>query len=460
MNHTATHTLSIRRRDGLRVWTNNSTGAVEANAAVIAALEQSLLNSCTPVSENKWETEYGMCYGNDGNTPPPLATDVLYEPNTGVPMNAGNGSTGATDTYLHNVLAVYQGSNILEVNADDATTPYDGSTHGGVIMTNTVTAQTAVNVAVAAIEAAAGVPAGTYKATYFLTTALPQQVVLVYNAALAAEVANGTYIAFYVGSTQTPNAYQEKPDMNTPSSLTAADLSTGKFRVEVRKLVSPDGGILQRRVFDDRTEPPSEITPFDPLLIGGCTPKVDPVIPQSSSRKICAMMDLAGTPTKVNILEVSTPQADGTTVTTYLDPHVSPMVDVTAQFISFENDGKCPCTINGTIPAVDVLSGSLGIIAGATRAATPAFTGAPATATTAGIAGKLQSFTVTASGVTDGVVSADSVTVTLPSGVPLKLFDGQAFTWAVARNQDDEVLKPISVTATGNAYANIGYTTV
>jgi hypothetical protein len=201
------------------------------------------------------------------------------------------------------------------------------------------------------------------------------------------------------------------------------------------------------------------IASLEQSLLNSCVP--EPVIPQSSSRKICAMMDLAGTPTKVNVLEVSTPQADGTTVTTYLDPHVSPMVDVTAQYISFENDGKCPCTINGTTTvdtSVAVLAGSLGIIAGATRSATPAFTGAPATVDTSSISGKLQSITVTASGVADGLISADSITVTLPSGVPLNLFDGQSFTWSVSRNQDDEVLKPITVTATGNAYANVAYT--
>jgi hypothetical protein len=250
-----------------------------------------------------------------------------------------------------------------------------------------------------------------------------------------------------------------------------ATAASGEPIVKSTRYTKADGGdIITVPVGDtvtvgacSRTEPPTEITPFDPLLIVECTAEAEPVIPQSSSRKICAMMDLAGTPTKVNILEVSTPQADGTTVTTYLDPHVSPMVDVTAQFISFENDGKCPCTINGTIPAadvVDVLAGSLGIIAGASRSATAAFTGAPATVNTAGITGKLQSITVTASGVTDGTTPTDSVTVTLPSGVPLRLFDGQSFTWSVARNQDDEVLKPITVTATGNAYANVAYTAV
>lgn len=193
------------------------------------------------------------------------------------------------------------------------------------------------------------------------------------------------------------------------------------------------------------------------VTVGACVRK------QPSYRKICAMMDLSGTPTKVNILEVSTPQADGTTVTTYLDPHVSPMVDVTAQFISFENDGKCPCTINGTIPTadvVDVLAGSLGTIAGTTRSATAAFTGAPATVNTSGITGKLQSITISAKGVTDGIASADSVTVTLANGQTIKLFDNQSIGWAVTRDQDDEVLDPITVTATGNAYANIAYTAV
>jgi hypothetical protein len=125
--------------------------------------------------------------------------------------------------------------------------------------------------------------------------------------------------------------------------------------------------------------------------------------------------------------------------------------------------GACPMPSTTTTVApsvVNVLAGSLGVIAGATRSATAEFTGAPATVDTAGIVGKLQSITVTASGIVDGTTSTDSVTVTLPSGVPLRLFDGQPFTWSVARNQDGEVLKPISITASGNAYANVGYTTI
>lgn len=101
---------------------------------------------------------------------------------------------------------------------------------------------------------------------------------------------------------------------------------------------------------------------------------------------------------------------------------------------------------------VDVLAGSLGIIAGATRSATPAFTGAPATVNTAGITGKLQSITISAKGVTDGIASADSVTVTLANGQTIRLFDNQSIGWAVTRDQDDEMLDPITVTATGNAY--------
>lgn len=406
----------------------------------------------------KWVTEKA-CYGTGAE--PPLATDVLFDANTGSPLGASHGATSASDSYLHAMYGIANGNPAGDFNADDATTPFDCGTHGGILLTDVARVQAATNAAVAAIEVADGVPAGTYKATYYLT--LTNQAVWAYNAALAAVVANTTYLHPYTGPDATFCNYPEKHDINVASAFTEADLAIGKFPIEITKLISSTGDILQRRVWDDRTEPPTEIVGFDPLLIVECTPKVDPVIPQSSSRKICAMMNLAGTPTKVNILEVSTPQANGTTVTTYLDPHVSPMVDVTAQFISFENDGKCPCTINGTIPAadvVDVLAGSLGIIAGATRSATAAFTGAPATVNTAGITGKLQSITVTASGVTDGTTPTDSVTVTLPSGVPLRLFDGQSFTWSVARNQDDEVLKPITVTATGNAYANVAYTAV
>ena len=79
---------------------------------------------------------------------------------------------------------------------------------------------------------------------------------------------------------------------------------------------------------------------------------------------------------------ITVPAGDTVTVGAYLDPHVSPMVDVTSQFISFENDGKCPCTINGTIPTVTAAeNGSQNRITAAqainvTTAVNPTFTGA------------------------------------------------------------------------------------
>ena len=325
----------------------------------------------------KWVTEKA-CYGTGAE--PPLATDVLFDANTGSPLGASHGATSASDSYLHAMYGIANGNPAGGFNADDATTPFDCGTHGGILLADVARVQAATNAAVAAIEVADGVPAGTYKATYYLT--LTNQAVWAYNAALAAVVANTTYLHPYTGPDATFCNYQGKHDINVASAFTEADLAIGKFPIEITKLISSTGDILQRRVWDDRTEPPTEIVGFDPLLIVECTAEAEPVIPQSSSRKICAMMDLAGTPTKVNILEVSTPQADGTTVTTYLDPHVSPMVDVTAQFISFENDGKCPCTINGTIPTVTAAeNGSQNRITAAqainvTTAVNPTFTGA------------------------------------------------------------------------------------
>lgn len=319
--------------------------------------------------------------------------------------------------------------------------------------------QAATNAAIAAAEIANGVPAGTYKATYYLT--LTNQSVWAYNAALAAVVANGTYLHPYTGATAAFCNYQEKHDINVPSSFTEADLAIGKFPIEITKVLSPAGDILSKRVFDDRDNPPTEIVGFDPLLIVECTAEVKPLIPEPTYRDVCVEYNNAGTIEKWSAYEVVTTQADGTKVVTYADPDTPyPYTDITALVTAFNGAGCSSCMCNGSMPAVDVSAGSLGIIAGATRAATPAFTGAPATVNTSGITGKLQSITVTASGITDGLVSVDSVTVTLPSGVPLRLFNGQSFTWSVARNQDDEILKPIAVTASGNAYANVGYTTI
>lgn len=221
--------------------------------------------------EDTWVVEKA-CYSVAGS--PLLPTDVLYEANTGSPLGASHGATSVADSYLHAMYAIYLGSGIAAFNADDATSPFDCSTHGGILLSDSVKVQAATDAAVTAIEVADGVPSGTYKATYYIT--LSGQAVWAYNAALSALVAGGTFLHPYTGSNDVFCNYQEKHDINTVSAFTSADLpavsGTVGFPIEITKLVSPTGDVLQRRVWDDRTEPPTEIVGFDPALIGDCTP--------------------------------------------------------------------------------------------------------------------------------------------------------------------------------------------
>jgi hypothetical protein len=119
----------------------------------------------------------------------------------------------------------------------------------------------------------------------------------------------------------------------------------------------------------------------------------------------------------------------------------------------------CPCPATGQV----ITGGSAGpMIAGPTRAATAAFLGASPTASTASAPGLLQSVTVTAKSVTNGFKNGSTpnqIVVTCPDGSEFIMMDGQTFTWSVAGRESEAALKrEYTVTATGNAYANIGYT--
>lgn len=110
--------------------------------------------------------------------------------------------------------------------------------------------------------------------------------------------------------------------------------------------------------------------------------------------------------------------------------------------------------LSATSAPTAVSAGGLGIIAGT---ASGAFAGAPASVSTAAVTG-LQSITVSARGVTDGIVSANQVKVTLPNGDVFTMFDGQTFTWSVTKPTDSQLTGTYLVAATGAAYANISYT--
>lgn len=264
----------LSRTDFFDVNTGDLVGSIwqDVNGATVPTPANPKVGACATI---RWEIEPGpWCYSDPaGVTLPPGAG--IVEPNGGLPFGASHGATSVDDCYLHAVYAIYGGGNVGEFNADDATTPFDSSTHGGILMSNITAVQAVTNAAVAAMESAAGVPTGTFVATYYITTA--NQAVWVYNAALWDDmVNNSTFLHPYTGSSDVPATYQEKHDINRGSSLTAADLQGSgstqgvSFNVEVTKGIDPDGAVIGRRVWDDRTEPPTEIVGFDPALLGRC----------------------------------------------------------------------------------------------------------------------------------------------------------------------------------------------
>lgn len=109
-----------------------------------------------------------------------------------------------------------------------------------------------------------------------------------------------------------------------------------------------------------------------------------------------------------------------------------------------------------------VVTGDGTQIAGAVRAATAAFSGAPDTFSTAAIGGTLHSITIAARGVADGLpgLTPNQVVVSLPGGNKVALLNGESRTFSVERSQDKELRREYDVSATGNAYATITWTVI
>lgn len=109
-----------------------------------------------------------------------------------------------------------------------------------------------------------------------------------------------------------------------------------------------------------------------------------------------------------------------------------------------------------------VVTGNGTQIAGSVRAGTPEFNGAPDAFSTGAISGLLQSITILAVGVVDGLPgqTADQVIVIPPGGQQLALYNGESRTFSVVRTQDRELRRDYEVAASGNAYATITWTVV
>jgi hypothetical protein len=131
--------------------------------------------------------------------------------------------------------------------------------------------------------------------------------------------------------------------------------------------------------------------------------------------------------------------------------------DTTEQSTSYTPVGTV--TIGACLLDLIVIGGAA-TIAGATRALTPAFIGAPSNFTTATVPGILHSITVSARGVTDGFIglTTNQVTVATPSGTSINLMSGETRTFSVERSMDGLLNREYVVDAFGGAYANITYT--
>lgn len=116
----------------------------------------------------------------------------------------------------------------------------------------------------------------------------------------------------------------------------------------------------------------------------------------------------------------------------------------------------------GQCNIISTLSGGGVQIAGPVRSATAAFNGAPTTWKTGLLAtGTLQSITIMAKATIDGLptFTADQILVAMPDGTTIALCSGEVRSFAVSRDGANELANTYTVTATGNAYATITYTT-
>ncbi len=115
------------------------------------------------------------------------------------------------------------------------------------------------------------------------------------------------------------------------------------------------------------------------------------------------------------------------------------------------------CTVQ---PVASVVTAGGAQVAGAIRAATPAFAGAVDNWDTSAVPDKLHSITVSARGVADGIPGAtlNQVNIDLPDGTVLSLLNNETRTFSVTRDLDSELRRDYRVRVSGNAYASITYT--
>ncbi len=90
------------------------------------------------------------------------------------------------------------------------------------------------------------------------------------------------------------------------------------------------------------------------------------------------------------------------------------------------------------------------------------FDGAPDTLSGNTIPWTVQSFSITALGVTDAwfeSLSANQILVTYPDLSVQPMFDWQTLSFSVVKDEDGQIIHKMTFTATGTAYASINYTT-
>lgn len=99
-------------------------------------------------------------------------------------------------------------------------------------------------------------------------------------------------------------------------------------------------------------------------------------------------------------------------------------------------------------------------IAGPDRAALAPFSGAAQTFSTSVVPGHMQSITVTAASVLDGLPgqTADQIIMVTPAGTKIALLNGETKSFSVVRGHDQELKREFEFEATGLAYATITWT--
>ena len=159
----------------------------------------------------------------------PFASHIKYYPQSGFiapagytpfdfcqTFNSAIGTTNATDSYIHAIYGIVSSTPVIDLNADDATSPFDSSLHGGILATDTVTIQNAIDVAVVAMGFSIG------EAIYTITTS--NEIALWCSPALSSAIAGGTYIQLYIGPSSVNGNYTNKVDITCSLSITNNDI--------------------------------------------------------------------------------------------------------------------------------------------------------------------------------------------------------------------------------------------